>query len=306
MKKIFSLIILGCGLFISAAAQDKEANEKPQPKFAKNTFRSTRIINMQSVEMQPKGYLQFMISHHFGNLWNDDGGLQNFAQLLGLNSGIAHTYLAFDYTPIENLNIGIAATGNALWEGWTKIRLLRQQTGSKNIPVTVVWHSLFNVDASNRPVDNEFMWNRFSYLHQVLVARKFSNKFSLQFMPSLVHYNTVAYGVNNSSSNNIFSLGIGGKYAVSSKKNLTFEYSRQINMYKNVLDKSGNIVNYEPNLLSIGYEIFTGGHTFQFYIGNTVSAVNIEQLSRNTQGLQLGQWALGFHLNRSFTFKKEE
>jgi hypothetical protein len=308
MKKIFSLLIFGCGFFISTVGQDstKTKEEAPKPKYVKNTFRSTRIINMQSVEMQPKGYMQFMISHHFGNIWNSGGGAENFAQLLGFNGGVAHTYMAFDYTPINNLNLGVAATGNASFEGWTKIRILRQQTGLKNYPVTVVWHSLFNVDASNRPVDNNFAWNRFSFLHQILIARKFNNKFSLQLMSSLVHYNVAPYGINNSSNNNIFSVGMGGKYAISSKKNLTFEYSRQLNMFNDVLDKSGNIINYEPNLVSIGYEIFTGGHTFQFYIGNTISATNIEQLSRNTNGLQLGQWAIGFHLNRSFSMKKEK
>jgi len=308
MKKIFSLLVFGCVLFINAFAQDtqtKPETTKVKPNFARSTFRSTRIINMQSIEMQDKGYMQFMISHHFGNIWNDDGGGENLAQLLGLNSGVAHTYMSFDYTPINNLNFGVAATGNASFEGWAKFRVLRQQTGVKNYPVTLVGYTLFNVDASNRPVDNNFGWNRFSFMHQILVARKFNNKFSLQLMPTMVHYNVVPYGINN-SSNNIFSIGLGGKYVLSSKKSLTFEYSRQLNMYDGVLDKSGNINNYEPNLFSIGYEIFTGGHTFQFYIGNTTSAVNIEQLSRNTNKLRLGQFALGFHLNRSFSLKKEE
>lgn len=309
MKKIFFVLVFGCGLLTTAVAQDTpQTKEEPQKvvkkaKFVKNTFRSTRIINMQSVEMGAKNYMQFMISHHFSNIWNQGGGAENFAQLLGLNSGVAHTYLAFDYSPLNQLNLGVAATGNASFEGWAKIKLFKQQTGKKNIPVTVVWHSLFNVDASNRAPDANLVWNRFSFLHQILIARKFNTKFSLQLSPTMVHYNVIPYGIHN--SNNIFSMGIEGRYTLTDKKSVTFEYSRQFNMYDHVIDKTGNINKYEPNLLALGMEFFTGGHVFQFYIGNTTNASNIAQLSRNTNGIQLGQWCLGFSLNRSFFLGKE-
>ena len=100
-------------------------------------------------------------------------------------------------------------------------------------------------------------------------------------------------------------MGIGGRYALTDKKSLTFEYSRQLNMYDHVIDKTGNINTYEPNLLALGMEFFTGGHVFQFYIGNTTNATNIAQLSRNTNKFRLGQFALGFHINRSFFLGKE-
>ncbi|MEP7268778.1 MAG: DUF5777 family beta-barrel protein [Saprospiraceae bacterium] len=49
----------------------------------------------------------------------------------------------------------------------------------------------------------------------------------------------------------------------------------------------------------------TGGHAFQFYIGNTTDATNINQLSRNTNFIKDGQLALGLRLNRSFFVGKE-
>jgi len=69
MKKILSLLVFGLGLTISAIAQDAAPAEKTaaKPKYTKNTFSGTKIINFQSTEMVGKGYLQFMISHHFGN-----------------------------------------------------------------------------------------------------------------------------------------------------------------------------------------------------------------------------------------------
>ncbi|MDP4262505.1 MAG: DUF5777 family beta-barrel protein [Bacteroidota bacterium] len=313
MKKIVLLLIVASGLVLNAMAQDslqvpaeKSTATVVKPKFTKATFKSSRIINMQSVEIVSKGTLQFMISHHFGYIWNKDLGEprlfnKNLAQLFGFNSGIAHTYLSLDYSPLNWLNVGAAATGSSHFDGWVKLKLLRQQTGKRNIPVTVDWFSLSSVDASPR-IEGELTWNRFSFLHQLLIARKFSDKFSLQLMPTMIHFNIVPYGINN--SNYVYSLGLGGRYKISSKKALTFEYARQLNMYKNLLDKNGNIYQYTPDLLAVGFEFDTGGHLFQFYVGNTISSTNIDQLARNTSKIRDGKFALGFTINRGFSLKK--
>ena len=314
MKKIFLLLIVGSGLFISASAQqdstqaaaETTATPVVKAKFTKATFKSTRIINMQSVEIVSPGVLQFMISHHFGYVWNKDLGKprlfnKNLAQLFGFNSGIAHTYLSLDYSPLAWANIGAAATGNSKFDGWVKFKLVRQQTGKRNIPVTVDLFALSSVDASPK-VEGEFTGNRFNYLYQLMIARKFSDKFSLQLMPTLIHFNIVPYGINN--SNYIYSIGMGGKYRMTSKSNLTFEYARQLNMYKNLLDKNGNIYQYTPDLLSLGWEINTGGHQFQLYISNTISSGPIDQLAKNTSKIKDGKFALGFTINRGFNLKK--
>ncbi len=140
-------------------------------------------------------------------------------------------------------------------------------------------------------------------MHQLLIARKFSDKFSLQLMPTMVYFNVVPYGINN--SNSVWSLGLGGKYKLSANKNITFEYARQFNMYKNLVDKSGNIISYKPDLLSVGMEFNTGGHLFQFYIGNTTSSSNIDQLARNNNSVKLSNLALGFTINRSLSLQKD-
>jgi hypothetical protein len=82
----------------------------------------------------------------------------------------------------------------------------------------------------------ELYWNRFSYLNQILIARKFTDKLSLQLIPSMIHKNIISYGYN--SSHNIYSIGIGGRYKLTEKRAITFEYARQLNMYENVIDKN--------------------------------------------------------------------
>lgn len=297
MKKIALLLVLALGCWAASSAQ----GETPKPKYAKATFNSTRIINMQSTEIVSKGALQFLISHHFSPVWPKGVETQdNLAGLLGLNSGLAYTYLSFDYSANNYLNLGLAAAGRNRYEGWAKIKLVRQQTGAKNIPVSMTWYSAFSANAA-KDINIDLSWNKFSFVNQLLVARKFNDKVSLQLMPTWIHFNLVPYGVNN--SNEIFSMGLGGKYKLSPNKNITFEYNRQFNMYENLIDKSGNIYDYKPDLMSIGMEFGTGGHLFQFYIGNTTHSSNIDQLARNSSKL-FENLALGFTINRSLSLTK--
>lgn len=311
MKKIFFLVF-GLGLSLSILAQEgatTETKEVKKAKYTKATFKSTRLINFQTTEMISKGNLQFMIAHHFGYLWNsdlgNDGGQrfrQNLGNFFGLNSGIANTYLSFDYSPLSYLNIGIAAAGRMRFEGFFKLKLLRQQTGLRDYPVNATWYSMASISTSQEQA-NEFIRNRWAFANQLLISRKFSDNFSLQLMPTWIHYNLVPYGVNN--SNEIFGIGIGGRYKLNSKKAINFEYSRQLNMYKNLMDKSGNILNYTPDLLSLGLEFNTGGHVFEFFVGNTTSNSIVEQLVKNTGKIKEGKFAFGFHLNRGFGIGKQ-
>lgn len=300
MKKIFLLFLSFLAMYGIAVAQDSTAaqeKETPKPKYTRATFNSTRIINMQSTEMIRKGGLQFLISHHFSYIWNKGAGSENLGQFFGLNSGVAHTYLSFDYTPKTWLNLGVAMAGSSKYEAWAKFKLLRQQTGVKNIPVSVALFSLGNINTAKDP-DHSFAGNKLAFMNQLLIARKFSDRLSLQLMPAWIHFNIVPYGINN--SNEVFSLGLAGKYKATSNLNLTLEYSRQLNMYENLITKNGSILSYQPNLLSAGIEVNTGGHLFQFYVGNTISSSNIDQLARNTSSIKDGNLAFGFTINRSF------
>ncbi|MEP7110079.1 MAG: DUF5777 family beta-barrel protein [Ferruginibacter sp.] len=300
MKKIFSLFLFCLCFLLPAMAQDTTQPEKkaaPKHKVTRATFNSTHLINMQTTEIVAKGVKQILISHHFSNIWTKDAGSQNLAQLFGLNSGVAHTYLSFDYSLSSWLNLGLAAAGSSKYEGFAKVKILRQQAGLKNVPVSVVFYSMVNVNTAKDP-DNQLSWSKFSYMNQLLISRKFSNRLSLQLMPSWIHFNIVPYGINN--SNEVFSLGMGGKYKMSSSLNLTFEYARQLNMYQNLITKNGAIINYHPDLLSVGMEINTGGHLFQFYIGSTTDGSNIDQLARNGSSIKDGNFAIGFTINRSY------
>jgi len=306
MKKTLLLLVAGLGCWFITMAQDttEVTDDAPKPKYTRATFNSTKIINLQSTEIIPQKALQFMVSHHFSYLWNKDQDAEdNLAQFFGINSGVAQTYVSFDYSPTNYMNLGVALAGQSRYEGWAKFKVLRQQTGPKNIPVTVGWYSMANVDfAQDKGTGSP--WDKWSFLHQVLIARKFSNKFSAQLIPSLIYLNKVPYGINN--SNFIFSIGGAGKWKMTPTLNLTMEYTRQLNMYENIINESGTIQNYSPDLLSLGLEINTGGHLFQFYVGNTVHSSNIDQLAKNTGYIKDGNFAFGFTINRTMDLRKDK
>lgn len=309
MKKF--ILLIGMGLLLSPVlkAQDdllgdlmKEDSATVKQNITIATFKATRLINLHSTEMTGVGNLQFLIIHHFGPMWEKNQEGANFARLFGLNGGFANTYMSFDYSPKHWMNLGLAFTGNATLEGTVKFRLMRQQTGLHNYPVSIVFLTTANVNFNKLvPAPNDFFWNKLSYLHQLLISRKITDKFSLQLSPSMVHNNITAYGLAN--SNNIFSIGLGGRMKLTDKKAITFEYSRQLNMYENIVDKNGEIVSYAPDMISLGYDWDTGGHIFQFFITNTSNASNVLQLSQNVKKKTFGEYSLGFNLNRSYSVK---
>ncbi len=309
MKKLLALFTTGIILSSGAFAQDDllgelklEDSAQVKQNITIATFKATRIINMNSIEMTGVGNLQFMVIHHFGQLWDKTEGANNLARLLGFNGNFASTYISFDYSPTHWLNLGAAFAGNSNLEGTVKFKLMRQQTGIHNYPVSIAWLSNVHFNASKSvAAPNGMEWNKFAYLHQLMIARKFTDKLSLQLTPSMVHYNIISYGYGN--KHDVFSIGLGGRYKISDKKALTFEFARQLNMYENVIDKSGEIVNYSPNLISIGYDWDTGGHIFQFFISNSSNASNLFQLSTNPVKDNFGQFSLGFNLNRSYSVK---
>ena len=300
MKKILPLIIFSLALFSQSFAQNdsttSEAKVKPKQKITKNVFATSKLINMQTTEMGAPGEFQFMISHHFSQIYDKNAGSQVGAQLFGINSGVAYTYLSFDYSPYRWINIGVAAAGSSKYEGFTKIKIIRQQTGLHAIPVSVALFSLVNVNtAPDKTIT--FAGDRYNYVNQLLISRKFNDRLSLQIIPSVVHFNKVPYGINN--DNEVYSVGFGGKYKISDIVNLDFEYARQLNMYENILTSTGNIINYQPDLLSIGVELNSGGHQFRFFVGNTTFSSNVDQLSRNSMNIANGSLAFGFTINRS-------
>jgi len=95
-------------------------------------------------------------------------------------------------------------------------------------PVTIVGYN--TMDINSQLDEDEFpaleATDRFAFSTQLLISRKFSNKFSLELNPIYIHKNL--YEPKYEEKDN-FLLAMGGRYKLSKRISLTMEYAARLN-----------------------------------------------------------------------------
>jgi len=253
--------------------------------YAEATFKTSRIVIGQSIENPAQGDMLVLITHHFGAL---NTGYQN---LYGLKQAAIRIGAEYGLTKRLGFGFGLNSDRNT-WDGFLKYKILRQKTGGKKFPFTL---SLFANTAIyttkwENPDQKNYFTSRMSYCFQVLMARKFGSRFSLQITPSLVHENLVP---TSNDHNDIFTLGGGGRLKISSRVSINAEYHH---IFK------GQVVSAKVyDSFSAGVDIETGGHVFQIFLTNSTGE-NEEGFLANTTGRwNKGDIFLGFNITRIFT-----
>ncbi|HEY9045946.1 MAG TPA: DUF5777 family beta-barrel protein [Ohtaekwangia sp.] len=278
---------------LMAWAQDDMAllEEKDSVKeYVSATFKGTRIINFQSVEVPGKGVLEFMIQHRFGDI---NGGANSF---FGLDNG-ATIRFGLGYSINGRLEVGIGRTSyEKLVDGYVKYRLLRQTEGSgMPISMTLMGATYCTTVQDPDAVANgynkyHYFGDRLSYSFQTIIARKFSDVFSLQINPIFIHYNLVD---NISDKNNALAVGFAGRYKFSKRMAVTLEYGLKYNSYT---------AQTYYNTMGIGWEIETGGHVFQMFLTNSSGIVEPQYFFHTATSWKDGGIRLGFNISRAFNF----
>ncbi len=300
-KSIRLALTLAAACFTTSSfAQDDllaelEAEAIPETNYTFATFKGTRIVNLQSNELPAKGVLQYMILHRFG-AFNEDF----FYNFLGLHN--AQVRLTLDYGITDWLNVGIGQSSfQKMYDGFVKYRLLRQSTGKVNMPVSITgFSSLFYTaqrfnDGFDRPVDT-----RLSFVHELVIARKFNKNFSAEIVPTLVHYNLVDAA---SQSNDVFAIGIGARYKITKMHALSIEYVPQLTPYKiqDLNDNNQLVTKNSNNALSVGFDIETGGHVFQLFLTNSRGVADPLVFTQTPGSWLDGDIHFGFNISRVFT-----
>lgn len=261
-------------------------------KFVDETFFSTRIINGHSVETIKQRQLEFRISHRFGQI---NEGIDQF---YGIDHGIIH--LGLEYGLKDWLEVGIGrSTFEKTVNGFIKASLIKQSTGEQNFPLHLTYLAsteiitIRNTDTSR----NVSFHSRLSFVHQLLVARKFSEKLSVQLSPTFVHRNMVTTPLNK---NDLFALGFGGRYKITRWIAITAEYFLVSQTHRDLLPTRY----YNP--LSIGIDIDTGsGHVFQIMLTNSQAMVEGGFIGKTSGNWGDGGIHLGFNISRLFSFSKD-
>ncbi len=262
--------------------------------YVKATFRYTRVINGHSVENLRAHVLDVRISHRFGPI---NSGLYNF---FGLDYSPFNVLIGFDYGVTNNFMIG---GGHSAWQKtydlFFKLKLLTQSSGALNIPVTlsfvptVAFNTLSPLQFPVKP-DSGKKIERVSYSIQLLIARKFSEGFSLQLMPTFIRADNISYFHKNSTS---FAIGIAGTKNLSKRMSVNAEYYYQL---------PGNKAFGSHNVLSFGIDIGTGGHVFELHFTNSIGLVEKSFITETTGRWDNGDARFGFNISRVFQLGKKK
>ncbi len=291
-KRFFSLVV--CLITCSLLSAQEKINQ---------TFKDTRVINAQSVETLAKRKLDFRVSHRFGDLAGDNGGYKTF---FGLENA-SDILIGVDYGVTNNLTIGLHRTkgagsmpdGNSglrqLLNGVVKLRFL-QQTADNKVPVSMAIVGMASLSTAEKIEDNPDIIRSFpKFAHrmathaELLIARKFSDQFSLQLKPGFTQRNLVPF----EDENGIFSLGLATRIQVTKVMavigDVTFPFSERRTTANGF---------YTP--IGFGLEFDTGGHVFQINLTNATGLMETDYIPYTTTNWGDGEFRLGFTISRLF------
>lgn len=296
MKRLLFTLLIALSTVPALRAQNEMDNllnsGTEEPDYAFATFKSFRIVNQHSIEHLKKKHLLFIISHRFDRI--DKG----FYDMFGLDQ--AQIRLGLDYGVTDWLQIGVGrSTFEKTFDGYAKLRLLRQSKGSKKMPVSL---SLFGGTYINSLKDQLIAGvpegksigfeNRVSYATQVIIARKFNSWLSLQLTPAMIHRNYVQSAQDN---NTVFALNTAARVKISNRVAITGEYSYL---------PTGQIKSTRYNAAALGVDIETGGHVFQLHLTNARPMIEKGFIAGTNDDIGDGGIYFGFNIVRTFSFDK--
>jgi len=292
--KCFQIFIAFLMLFsltyVSAQDIDQMLEEAThsETEYTSATFKSTRIITGHSIERMPAWQLDFRISHRFGEV---NSGIYDY---FGLDQANIHFSLEYGITNWLMAGIG-RGTYEKTYDGFLKFTLLKQSRGKRNMPVSLSYFTSVAINTLRweGPGDLNF-WDRVSYAHQLLIARKFNERFSLEINPTYIHRNMVPTELD---PNDLFAAGAGARLKLTKRLSLNAEY------YYVIPPKNDYRSNKTYNPLSVGVDIETGGHVFQIHLTNSLAMIEKGFIGETTGNWLDGGIHIGFNISRVFALK---
>lgn len=293
MKKYFTLLFF-C-LFVSAFL-----NAQEEEQHSIRTFKDSRVINTHSVEVLQKRKLDIRIGHRFGDLAGDNGGWANF---YGLENA-ADVMIGGEYGLTNNTTIGLyrskgAGDLKALVSPFLKHRIIKQT--EKGAPITMTGLVLGTIstmqknEASSGVSRFPKFTHRMAYAVQLMIARKFADRFSLQLIPSFTHRNLVGFEDNN----NVISLGLASRVQLTKVMAFVADFTLPVNGLQSPFNENPEGFEYYP-ALGIGMEWDTGGHVFQLNLTNAEGVMETDYIPNTTTNWLDGEFRIGFTISRLF------
>lgn len=266
------------------------------------TFKTTKIINAQSIETVKAKTLDFRVTHRFGNIATHGTG---FHTLYGFDES-RDIRISFDFGITDNLTVGVGRSKmNELIDGMVKYRILSQTTDNK-IPLSIGFYGDMAFDPRKKEgfyfgtVDAGNKWqHRLTYVSQLIFARKFGSVFSFQLLPTYVHRNFVRASINPDNgaeeTNGMFSLGAGGRMKLTKRISIIGDYFYNFSDFR-----MGNSKERFFDPLAVGIEIETGGHVFHLNFTNAAGIIDANFIPYTNDNWLDGEFKFGFNISRVF------
>lgn len=291
MKKLlFALMFPIC-----AFAQDDLLSEIDVQKTNTNevsAFKSLKIVNLESTKLVGKGDFYFIVAHRFDYL------NKGFDDFFGLDN--ANTQLKFAFGLKDWLTVHVSRSGfQETYDLGIKYLLISQKT--EGFPLTIVGFNSLAINTEMKKVNYPLIQfeNRLTYVTQLLISRKVTEKLSLEIAPAYFHENIVRDILDennevvlpNPQDNNQYAIGLGGRYKFAKRWSVNMDYAAHLNRASQSIYK---------NPLSIGVDLETGGHVFQMHFTNSKAMHESGFLGQTTGDWSKGEISFGFNLVRVF------
>lgn len=254
-------------------------------------FKSTRLILSETSETVKKNNLNFVVIHRFGDIAGSEGGGKTF---FGFDNS-SDIYIGFEYGLSNNLDIDFGRSKFAQLIDLGLKYALMHQTADDATPVAVTLLG----KAGLKPYKNDGSFNtytdRFAYVAQAIIARKFSSTFSMQLTPTFIRDNSTFPFVPG-NENQFFALGIAGRLKLTKRFGIIVDYTHPFSSFRQ--NGTGPNSFYDP--LGVGIEIETGGHVFTINFSNAKAISETNYMSNTQSSWAKGQFRIGFTITRIF------
>ena len=247
-------------------------------------FPAIQIFNLHTTNVLSTGDMKLYIGHRMGEV---NSGSEGFYGLYTANSRIGA-----DIGLTKKITVGVGTTSQQkIFDAYGKLSLVHQ--GSHNVPVSVALLSNVAIKTAKLPYPEKEIetWQKLNYYSSVMIARKVSDRFSVQGMAAVIHRNMVPKATEK---NTIFATGASANLKLSRVWHLAGEY-----VY--VPEKQINPATSTPHIVSLGVQIQTGPrHVFQIFFSNSGGLNEFNTLTATQKNFSFNSVRFCFNIPTTF------
>ncbi len=270
---------------LSLISQEEGTTNEKDKRPVKNMFESIWFIDNQTVIVPIQGTFEWDFHHRFGTLTT---GYDDFYGIFAPSN----IRMGLNYVPVENLMLGFGFTKERMmWDFMAKYSILRQGR-SGGSPISLTYLGVAGVDTREKK-NTEYTeaTDRWSYFNQLMVARKLTDRISMQVAGNYNYFNYADHEYDSEGElvGRMKNTQLGMSILLRVKLN---EVMSVISSYD--FPFTNHDINDPEPSLGFGLEMVSSSHAFQIFVGNYKGIVpqinNVKNLNSD--------FLIGFNITR--------